>query len=42
LSVRERKHMLKVLPRVLLISFWCRQLSQSPAFMPSKARIPRS
>jgi hypothetical protein len=34
--------MLKLLPRVLLISFWCRQLSQSPAFITAKARIPRS
>ena len=34
--------MLKLLPRVVRISFWCRQLSQSPALIPAKARIPRS
>jgi hypothetical protein len=34
--------MLKVLPRVLRISFWWTQWSQSPARMAAKARIPRS
>jgi hypothetical protein len=34
--------MLKLLPRVLRISFWCTQLSQSPAFTAAKARIQRS
>jgi hypothetical protein len=31
--------MLKLLPRVLVISFWCLQLSQSPAFTrPKRAK----
>jgi hypothetical protein len=34
--------MLKLLPRVVRISFWCRQLSQSPALISAKARSPRS
>jgi hypothetical protein len=31
-SLFERSHIENVLPRVLWISFWCRQLSQSPRF----------
>jgi hypothetical protein len=34
--------MLNVLPRVLRISFWCTQLSQSPALISPKARSRRS